>query len=97
MRPRVFPAEDPMPAGVFPDRSCRFNEAAGIPRGRQRVDGQHLAGRPASMRPRVFPAEDAAAPAAGHRRVAASMRPRVFPAEDVAEDSVVGVKNNSLQ
>ena len=38
----------------------RFNEAAGIPRGRRsaplRLDSQH---QPASMRPRVFPAEDA--------------------------------------
>ena len=63
MRPRVFPAEDldrlrPVPVGLR-----RFNEAAGIPRGRLR--GRHTDARSrhanlqgASMRPRVFPAED---------------------------------------
>ena len=59
MRPRVFPAEDsPSLVRVSRTDSC-FNEAAGIPRGRQ--EGQVLTEQPpriASMRPRVFPAED---------------------------------------
>ena len=37
MRPRVFPAED-WPNAASPYRRSRFNEAAGIPRGR-RLDG----------------------------------------------------------
>ena len=66
--------------------SC-FNEAAGIPRGRQR----HLAigetNQLASMRPRVFPAEDADdGGARTPEEVLASMRPRVFPAEDAGGD-----------
>ena len=36
----------------------RFNEAAGIPRGRRHHDESEDRGRRASMRPRVFPAED---------------------------------------
>ena len=86
MRPRVFPAEDDQAASsCIESDSSRFNEAAGIPRGRRR--GCHHArterGAQASMRPRVFPAEDAGGQwtrclAAG----LASMRPRVFPAED---------------
>ena len=35
MRPRVFPAEDPRPPDVQPPQPDRFNEAAGIPRGRR--------------------------------------------------------------
>ena len=60
MRPRVFPAED-----FYNIRSPilgvhRFNEAAGIPRGRQGDLRSAGAARVfASMRPRVFPAEDA--------------------------------------
>ena len=34
MRPRVFPAEDLDAAGISPAALFRFNEAAGIPRGR---------------------------------------------------------------
>ena len=74
MRPRVFPAEDMRKGGVgyWTKRRCRFNEAAGIPRGRPGDVGPlgsslHL--RLASMRPRVFPAEDHGSPAPGiHRR-----------------------------
>ena len=58
MRPRVFPAEDPGATAVRRRRLARFNEAAGIPRGRHSrrvVPDQPQA---ASMRPRVFPAED---------------------------------------
>ena len=59
MRPRVFPAEDPRgPCGGCPTRR-RFNEAAGIPRGRRQPFLDSLSLHiPASMRPRVFPAED---------------------------------------
>ena len=61
MRPRVFPAEDRW-CGATRRRGCRcrFNEAAGIPRGRL-VDlaaWVHAEVAEASMRPRVFPAED---------------------------------------
>ena len=61
----------------------RFNEAAGIPRGRRTPGGvsmqqEHLA----SMRPRVFPAEDADPGVWTGYTADASMRPRVFPAED---------------
>ena len=35
MRPRVFPAEDWSPAWSASNRNPRFNEAAGIPRGRR--------------------------------------------------------------
>ena len=61
-----------------------FNEAAGIPRGRQaRFARVILDGAQASMRPRVFPAEDLRAGACPDRcDPRASMRPRVFPAED---------------
>ena len=60
MRPRVFPAEDPVqPDGDRPGWA-RFNEAAGIPRGRPAAGvGLHRQDV-ASMRPRVFPAEDTA-------------------------------------
>ena len=60
MRPRVFPAEDRETTAQGKGTVARFNEAAGIPRGR-RVRGVYRAGRAiASMRPRVFPAEDVA-------------------------------------
>ena len=36
MRPRVFPAEDSVPDDSHSPISSRFNEAAGIPRGRRR-------------------------------------------------------------
>ena len=36
MRPRVFPAEDPAKCRPRPWQCRCFNEAAGIPRGRQR-------------------------------------------------------------
>ena len=59
MRPRVFPAEDSATSGSPSANRRRFNEAAGIPRGRLRLSravGERLL--VASMRPRVFPAED---------------------------------------
>ena len=59
MRPRVFPAEDVHRCGPDWAARWRFNEAAGIPRGRL-VDLDVPVGLVrASMRPRVFPAEDA--------------------------------------
>ena len=82
MRPRVFPAEDEPFSLAHPLHAIRFNEAAGIPRGRLRLPIQSSATAPASMRPRVFPAEDALRLAVADRSDAASMRPRVFPAED---------------
>ena len=58
MRPRVFPAEDMVSHPRFLWAGFRFNEAAGIPRGRRlRVVVVEVLD-PASMRPRVFPAED---------------------------------------
>ena len=36
MRPRVFPAEDGDAEGLLHPHQLRFNEAAGIPRGRRR-------------------------------------------------------------
>ena len=58
MRPRVFPAEDPLMPASPSALPSRFNEAAGIPRGRhvQAAIGERMTA--ASMRPRVFPAED---------------------------------------
>ena len=86
MRPRVFPAED---------ANCRlvrvaalapgFNEAAGLPRGRQRLNVESDVGEAASMRPRVFPAEDIETAGTKAIRQMASMRPRVFPAEDAGK------------
>ena len=59
MRPRVFPAEDPPRAGGRATRRGRFNEAAGIPRGRHaEARAEEREPGEASMRPRVFPAED---------------------------------------
>ena len=83
MRPRVFPAEDPGPVGVHGRPTPRFNEAAGIPRGRLRLN-MPVSFLPccASMRPRVFPAEDDSEWTPGVSTEKASMRPRVFPAED---------------
>ena len=103
MRPRVFPAEDLRRESLSDADACRFNEAAGIPRGRQsRIGSDFLAhdNRIASMRPRVFPAEDVMFDimTGSHRAKHASMRPRVFPAEDVAplhRDRVVA--NTPLQ
>ena len=85
MRPRVFPAEDRRFQVGRPRSERRFNEAAGIPRGRRpdrRGEDRHL--RRASMRPRVFPAEDPAGWQLTRPEATASMRPRVFPAEDLA-------------
>ena len=60
MRPRVFPAEDIRPEHRPIGPRERFNEAAGIPRGRLPPAVPVLADCVgASMRPRVFPAEDA--------------------------------------
>ena len=89
MRPRVFPAEDSTrPAASAGCGTTRFNEAAGIPRGRPelRADEEcRTRGTPASMRPRVFPAEDERTARIENAKkiLLASMRPRVFPAEDV--------------
>ena len=59
MRPRVFPAEDAATGSACSRGSARFNEAAGIPRGRRQISTPSVKGRAgASMRPRVFPAED---------------------------------------
>ena len=59
MRPRVFPAEDIGKCHGPKLEKWRFNEAAGIPRGRQiEVDVRRILVAQASMRPRVFPAED---------------------------------------
>ena len=58
MRPRVFPAEDQFGEPLEYDVNIRFNEAAGIPRGRHPVTGLGAFPSRASMRPRVFPAED---------------------------------------
>ena len=78
MRPRVFPAEDLSSLPSALRRKCyhRFNEAAGIPRGRRlaqvtRRRSRHDRARIASMRPRVFPAED-------HQHGQRSMLTRTF-------------------
>ncbi len=85
MRPRVFPAEDARSLTYAAARFSRFNEAAGIPRGRRR---QSLSGR--GSRPGFN--EAAGIPRGRHplrrrrrcHHYLASMRPRVFPAEDGA-------------
>ena len=83
MRPRVFPAEDrgdgrsrsPLPPG-------RFNEAAGIPRGRLyaavALRHQYTRFNEAAGIPRGRHADVRE----GVEEDSASMRPRVFPAED---------------
>ena len=85
MRPRVFPAEDGWEGPREGSQSCRFNEAAGIPRGRLDVVVELVRERQASMRPRVFPAEDGNPALRFLDPPPASMRPRVFPAEDLRE------------
>ena len=40
MRPRVFPAEDALAGGGGDAEANRFNEAAGIPRGRPDASGE---------------------------------------------------------
>ena len=89
MRPRVFPAEDrrrrrTSTRGV----PRRFNEAAGIPRGRPST------GSPASRASSCFN-EAAGIPRGrlqeddpGVAERDASMRPRVFPAEDTPDQPV---------
>ena len=83
MRPRVFPAEDMSCRSPVSAPSHRFNEAAGIPRGRR--DAMRLYELPAGR------FNEAAGIPRGRRRLRvqaigqpllASMRPRVFPAED---------------
>ena len=83
MRPRVFPAEDALSPHPLSFACRRFNEAAGIPRGRpcRRASSPPCVVL-ASMRPRVFPAEDPHGAAHDEPASDASMRPRVFPAED---------------
>ena len=59
MRPRVFAAEDGKCADAERVLPCRFNEAAGIRRGRRWPGLPEGASQAlASMRPRVFAAED---------------------------------------
>ena len=82
MRPRVFPAEDRRAPSPAARSATRFNEAAGIPRGRLHAVFPAYRKQVASMRPRVFPAEDAAHAVEALLEQPASMRPRVFPAED---------------
>ena len=83
MRPRVFPAEDLSAWVPRVSVGARFNEAAGIPRGRlQRTSRSAPQPFGASMRPRVFPAEDQVWRGVHACSQCASMRPRVFPAED---------------
>ena len=87
MRPRVFPAEDPLRIGVRFPPDQRFNEAAGIPPRKTTLPG--LAGRCR----RSF--NEAAGIPRGRRLCLvwpvgvdeASMRPRVFPAEDTTSTS----------
>ena len=83
MRPRVFPAEDHQPVSLRQRDARRFNEAAGIPRGRHGPLRACLPKLMASMRPRVFPAEDQRQCQRQVTLMQASMRPRVFPAEDI--------------
>ena len=65
MRPRVFAAEDfGYNPAVCPSGHC-FNEAAGIRRGRRRMQTIVGRGETASMRPRVFAAEDRAVRGSG--------------------------------
>ena len=82
MRPRVFPAEDWVRRPECTPCWSRFNEAAGIPRGRR------VSGRAGGGGRRRF--NEAAGIPRGRRdgrrwendEARASMRPRVFPAED---------------
>ena len=82
MRPRVFPAEDLCSEQSLIQCLHRFNEAAGIPRGRRSgavaetgrvVRFNEAAGIPRGRLGRVETDQEL---------IAASMRPRVFPAED---------------
>ena len=61
MRPREFPAEDQRVVLPPVRGRLRFNEAAGIPRGRLHGCTDEGRASGASMRPREFPAEDARA------------------------------------
>ena len=89
MRPRVFPAEDSTPTTRLMSWTRRFNEAAGIPRGRLVTNPALREQRAAlaSMRPRVFPAEDMDDDDVQVSLRSASMRPRVFPAEDTSSSA----------
>ena len=58
MRPRVFPAENAFNTNPAARMRSRFNEAAGIPRGKPAHRTRTAAIATASMRPRVFPAEN---------------------------------------
>ena len=68
MRPRVFPAEDALFGRPSSKVVARYNEAAGIPRGRRPRAGTTAPAAGASMRPRVFPAEDTGAGNDARRR-----------------------------
>ena len=57
MRPRVFPAEDSK-AAKMPLHVTRFNEAAGIPRGRLYLPAMMPSAGPSFNEAAVFPAED---------------------------------------
>ena len=85
MRPRVFPAEDVTIPPTHVTWHCRFNEAAGIPRGR-------LAYIFMITVYTVLCFNEAAGIPRGRRQISiaprakvhsASMRPRVFSAEDL--------------
>ena len=83
MRPRVFPAEDPVRPSRPGAQSRRFNEAAGIPRGRRAARdarGDYSGGfNEAAGIPR---GRRALCDGEAEQARRASMRPRVFPAED---------------
>ena len=82
MRPRVFPAEDC--EGEFPEMSeqSRFNEAAGIPRGRPATDAPGPLGGIRFNEAAGIPRGRLFGDITTDQTDTASMRPRVFPAED---------------
>ena len=84
MRPRVFPAEDPiwMCPAIDDSPSASMRPRVFPAEDRREEDAEREDPR-ASMRPRVFPAEDTGEDIhVRPLREEASMRPRVFPAED---------------
>ena len=83
MRPRVFPAEDLRLAGSCSRPSVRFNEAAGIPRGRRDPAWRTGPGAGRFNEAAGIPRGRLDRSLLVDRPARASMRPRVFPAEDV--------------
>ena len=84
MRPRVFPAEDGRTGSPSSRTTPRFNEAAGIPRGRLSTRWSSAAGCGAGFN-EAAGIPRGRRPSTGTRAfssASASMRPRVFPAED---------------